>query len=165
MKITNCRRLSGLAVALFLSGPVTSLAAEPGSDQTLVERGRYIVTVSGCNDCHTPGYGLASGEIPESLWLTGDRLGWHGEWGTTYASNLRLLAAQLNETQWVSMTRTLKARPPMPWFNLNRMSVEDSRAVYHYLRALGPAGETAPSYLPPGTPPTPPYIAFPTSGT
>jgi CxxC motif-containing protein (DUF1111 family) len=30
-----------------------ALAANPQ-----VERGKYLVTVAGCNDCHTPGYFL-----------------------------------------------------------------------------------------------------------
>jgi hypothetical protein len=31
-----------------------------------IERGRYLVTITGCNDCHTEGYAEARGEIPES---------------------------------------------------------------------------------------------------
>src|SRR5215212_12212744 len=54
-----------------------------------VERGRYLVKVAGCNDCHTAGYAMAGGKVPESQWLMGDHLGWRGPWGTTYAVNLR----------------------------------------------------------------------------
>ena len=42
---------------------------------SLVERGRYIVATSGCNDCHTPGYAMSEGKVDESLWLTGEKLG------------------------------------------------------------------------------------------
>ena len=62
-------------------------SGEPDSRQ--IERGRYLVKISGCNDCHTAGYAMTGGNIPESQWLMGDKLGWRGPWGTTYPANLR----------------------------------------------------------------------------
>ena len=53
-------------------------------------RERYLITIAGCNDCHTPNYPQSGGKTPEKEWLTGDALGWRGPWGTTYAPNLRL---------------------------------------------------------------------------
>ncbi|EPC03960.1 hypothetical protein L861_01270 [Litchfieldella anticariensis FP35 = DSM 16096] len=155
--VRRCQ-ITGTAGLLALAA-IFAMAEE--ADQALIERGRYLITISGCNDCHTPNYAFADGQVPEELWLTGDILGWYGAWGTTYAANLRLLANSLDEGQWVTMTRTLKTRPPMPWFNLNHMSEEDSRAMYHYIRSLGPAGESAPTYQPPGSEPASPYVAFP----
>jgi len=55
-----------------------------------LDRGRYLVKIAGCNDCHTAGYAETAGKVPEKQWLTGDQLGWRGPWGTTYAANLRL---------------------------------------------------------------------------
>jgi hypothetical protein len=52
-------------------------------------------------------------------------------------------------------------RAPMPWFNVNRMTDEDLRAVYQFIRFLGPAGGPAPAYLPPDQEPDPPYVEFP----
>ena len=52
-------------------------------------------------------------------------------------------------------------RPPMPWFNLRDMSDRDLRAIYGYLKHLGPAGESAPAYVPPDKEPTPPFVQFP----
>ncbi|MGM0744616.1 MAG: hypothetical protein ACQETF_04880 [Bacteroidota bacterium] len=48
------------------------------------------MTVAGCNDCHTDGYLMMDGNIPEEEWLAGSPMGWQGPWRTTYASNLRL---------------------------------------------------------------------------
>ena len=59
-----------------------------------------------------------------------DALGWRGPWGTTYASNLRLFMQGIDEQQWLRLARTLETRPPMPWFNLRRMSEADLRAIY-----------------------------------
>jgi mono/diheme cytochrome c family protein len=139
----------------------TPLEHKSGYDMKTVERGRYLLRTSGCNDCHTTGYLSSEGTTPEELWLTGDALGWRGPWGTTYGSNLRLFADQLTEEQWVAMAKTLKRRPPMPWFNLNAMTAEDLGAMYQFLRYLGPAGKPAPAYVPPDQEPTGPYATFP----
>jgi len=100
-----------------------------GFDMKQVDRGRYLSMTSGCNDCHTPGYLLSEGKVAENLWLTGDRFGWRGPWGTTYAPNLRLLVKGMTEDQWVAFARTLKSRPPMPWFNLNKMQAVWTNSV------------------------------------
>jgi mono/diheme cytochrome c family protein len=126
-----------------------------------VERGHYLVAVAGCNDCHTPDFAIKGGKVPESLWLTGDALGWRGPWGTTYAPNLRLYMQTLPEDDWVKKAKTLTTRPPMPWFNVQRMSERDLRAVYRYVRHLGPAGKPAPDYVPPERTPPHPYVQFP----
>jgi hypothetical protein len=49
----------------------------------------------------------------------------------------------------------------MPWFSLRDMTDEDLRAIYQFVRSLGPGGEPAPAYLPPGQTPSGPYVQFP----
>jgi mono/diheme cytochrome c family protein len=126
-----------------------------------IERGRYVTIIGGCNDCHTAGYASAAGKVPEKDWLMGDSLGWHGPWGTTYAINLRLYMAELSEQDWLTRAKHLETRPPMPWFTLQRMTESDLRAIYRFVRSLGPAGVPAPSYLPPDKTPPKPYIQVP----
>ena len=139
-----------------------AIAAAPGDQSAdAVARGRYLVRIAGCNDCHTPGYGPAAGAVDESLWLTGDRLGFTGPWGTTYATNLRLLLAGMSADDWVAHARAAQARPPMPWFNLQAMTDDDLRAIHAFVTALGPAGQPAPDYLPPGTTAPGPVVQFP----
>jgi mono/diheme cytochrome c family protein len=130
-------------------------------DMKQVERGRYLSRIAGCNDCHTPGYLLSEGKVDEKLWLTGDKFGWRGPWGTTYAANLRLFVQGMTEAQWLASARTLKTRPPMPWFTLNTMKEEDLKAIYRFIRYLGPGGEAAPAYVPPDQEPKTPYALFP----
>jgi hypothetical protein len=67
----------------------------------------------------------------------------------------------MTEEQWVKKGRTLMARPPMPWFNVRDMTNRDLRALYRYIRHLGPAGKPAPEYVPPGKTPSGPYVQFP----
>jgi mono/diheme cytochrome c family protein len=146
-----------LFVAAVIAFPVHAQKA----DDAQIKRGRYLVQIGGCNDCHTPAYPLKGGKVPEAEWLTGDALGWHGPWGTTYATNLRLYFQDLTEDQWVKKAKALNARPPMPWFNVRDMTSGDLRAMYRYIRHLGPAGKPAPAYLPPDKTPPQPYVAFP----
>jgi mono/diheme cytochrome c family protein len=130
-----------------------------GGSATL-ERGRYLVKTTGCNDCHTAGYLPNAGRVEEARWLTGDRLGWQGPWGTTYPPNLRLLAQGLTPEQWLVVARR-PARPPMPWFALRDMTDADVLSIYHFIRSLGPAGEAAPAFAPPGQPVRTPVVKVP----
>lgn len=154
------RGIAVIIVWLMSVGVVNGVFAATG-EQKLVERGRYLSKVSGCNDCHTSGYLLSEGKVPEAQWLTGDSFGWRGPWGTTYATNLRLFMANLSEDEWLVTAKNLKARPPMPWFTLNEMHDDDLRAIYHFVRHLGPGGKDAPAYVPPDQEPAPPYALFP----
>jgi len=153
------RGIAVIIVWLMSVGVVNGVFAATG-EQKLVERGRYLSKVSGCNDCHTSGYLLSEGQVPEAQWLTGDSFGWRGPWGTTYATNLRLFMANLSEDEWLVTAKNLKARPPMPWFSLNEMHDDDLRAIYHFVRHLGPGGKDAPAYVPPDQEPAPPYALF-----
>jgi mono/diheme cytochrome c family protein len=149
----------------ILAAACAALATLPAfADQKAdreIARGRYVVQTAGCNDCHTPGYGLSGGKTPESEWLTGDSLGWQGPWGTTYPANLRLYFNAISEKEWLKRAKSFETRPPMPWFNVHAMSNADLRAMYRYIRHLGPAGKPAPAYVPPGGTVTTPVVTFP----
>jgi mono/diheme cytochrome c family protein len=149
-------RALAVVVAACVAAPAFAQKEDPA-----IARGRYISQIGGCNDCHTPGYGPSGGKVPEAQRLTGDALGWHGPWGTTYPTNLRLYFQELSEAQWLQKAKALTARPPMPWFNVRAMTDADLRALYRYVRHLGPAGKPAPAYVPPGEAPAGPVIEFP----
>src|SRR5262245_47953041 len=114
------RTLSVILALLFAA----AAWAQDKKNSADVKRGRYLVTIGGCNDCHTPGYPISGGKVDEKLWLTGEKVGWRGPWGTTYAPNLRLAAANMTEQQWMTGVRR-EMRPPMPWFNLRDMADKD----------------------------------------
>jgi mono/diheme cytochrome c family protein len=156
----NAAMVAAWALSLGVAAG-TAIAADKGSNDAARARGRYIVTIGGCNDCHTPGFAMSGGKVDEKQWLTGDSLGWRGPWGTTYPVNLRLYMQALSENAWVDKARHLTARPPMPFWALNTMTDRDLRALYRYVRALGPSGDPAPAYVPPNQEPKPPYVTFP----
>jgi mono/diheme cytochrome c family protein len=154
------------ATALLAGVGIASLhgldpGAAPPDRSAMIERGRYLTVIGSCNDCHTRGYAERAGKVPESDWLTGDALGWQGPWGTTYPPNLRRLMAGLDEDAWLTYAKTAQLRPPMPWYQLRAMTDDDLRAIYHFVRALGPAGAPAPAYLPPGATVAGPVVVFP----
>jgi len=157
------RSLAAAFALTTASAAVAQSAAPSGQAKSgpLIERGRYLISIAGCNDCHTPGYIAASGKVDEKLWLTGDTLGWRGPWGTTYATNLRLYMQHHTEASWLKAARTFRPRPPMPWFNVHAMTDQDLRAIYQYIRALGPAGQAVPAYVPPNQKPAGPIVQFP----
>jgi mono/diheme cytochrome c family protein len=91
----------------------TGLQDSTGGYPSQVLYGEHLVTVCGCNDCHTPKKMTEQGPVPDSsLWLSGhpatmpapavDRAdmakrglavtdmltAWVGPWGVTYAPNL-----------------------------------------------------------------------------
>ena len=158
-KIVACAALA----AATLSASWTALAQDAKSaGSSPLARGRYLVVIGGCNDCHTDGYAPRDGNVPEKDWLLGSGpLGFRGPWGTTYPPNLRLTLSKMREDAWVKYAKGLKTRPPMPWFNLNAMSEPDLRAMYRYIKNLGPVGAPAQAYLPPDKEPKPPYIQWP----
>jgi mono/diheme cytochrome c family protein len=154
-----CAR-KGISVLVVLFATL-ALGQPVLAEMSQLDRGRYLAMIAGCNDCHTAGYLLGEGKTPEDQWLTGDAFGWRGPWGTTYASNLRLQLNALSEEQWLARARGLKVRPPMPWYTVNIMQEEDLKAFYQFVKSMGPAGEPAPAYVPPGQEPKTPYALFP----
>ena len=151
--IAGCKALATSA------DPDSPAAAQPSSDDAeLIARGEYMVRMGGCNDCHTPGWNDSAGQLPATQWLTGSPLGNLGPWGTTYPANLRLKIAGMDEQGWLTYSANLHTRPLMPDFALRAMHEDDRRAIYRFIRSLGPAGQPAPAYLPPGQKPSPPYL-------
>jgi len=150
-----------LLFCMSVLAPIVFTSSSPASDEIeVVNRGRYLIRVSGCNDCHTPNYMVTPEAVPESDWLMGTPVGWLGPWGTTYASNLRLSVVDFPEDVWVNMLKTRKANPPMPWINVSFYTDEDARAIYKFIKSLGPKGEKMPAALPPGEIPKTPYFDF-----
>jgi mono/diheme cytochrome c family protein len=152
-----CAVIGGLVVFHFtdsLARPQTPSAQE-------IARGKYLVEITGCNDCHTAGYAESGGKTPEADWLKGDALGYRGPWGTTYPTNLRISMGKLTEAQWMKYAKSLMTRPPMPWFNVRAMNDADLRSIYVYVKQLGTSGQQAPAFLPPGQTPKGPFIQWP----
>jgi mono/diheme cytochrome c family protein len=144
-------------VLLFTAGRAPS-AESVARTSALIERGRSLVAFGSCNDCHTAGWRETDGQIPVSEWMTGQAVGFRGPWGTIYPINVRLWFQEIGEDEWLKDIATRAGHPPMKWTDLRTLSIDDRRAIYRFIRSLGPAGKPAPLDVPPGREPTTPYI-------
>jgi hypothetical protein len=142
-----------LAIGLSSTHAATAHRSDP-----LIERGRYLVASTGCNDCHTAGWRESDGNIPVSQWMTGSNIGLRGAAGTSYPANVRLWFQETDEQQWIFATQTRSALLQMHWHDIRFLAMSDRRAIYRFIHSLGPAGHVAPSYLPPWREPQTPYI-------
>jgi Cytochrome c len=94
------------------SNPAPEKIVAATSAQPPAERGKYLVTAAGCNDCHTPWKMGANGPEPdmtrmlsghpegvklekppklEGMWMaavSNDFTTWAGPWGVSYSANL-----------------------------------------------------------------------------
>jgi hypothetical protein len=135
---------------------------EVNRQQSLViERGRQMVLTMGCNYCHTPDFMIKKSNIPEEDWLTGNTLGFRGPHGTVYPTNLRLLLNDMTEEDWLLLARQMRKDSPMDWVMLSEAVDQDLRAIYKFVKYLGPKGTPALSRVPAGVLPTTQYVDYP----
>lgn len=105
--------ISGFLVSAAASAALLILGAAPAGKgkSAMVERGKYLVATSACNDCHTPKKMGANGPEPDmsrelsghiaakvpapppasGAWpihSNGDLTAWAGPWGISYTRNL-----------------------------------------------------------------------------
>lgn len=130
----------------------------PAPAMSSVDRGEYLVTITGCGDCHTPG--TLYGAPDTTRLLAGSELGWTGPWGTTYPRNLTPDSTGLAAWSEQDIVNALKLGqrpdhtpilPPMPWPTFTNMSDEDLHAIAAYLKTIPAVSHRVPDRLPPGT--------------
>jgi mono/diheme cytochrome c family protein len=162
----NWRRVCAatLTSAAFLSaGFALGDAATKGSPTAApqakrLERGKYLTTICGCNDCHTPGTFFGAPDF--SRQLSGSDLGWQGPWGVSFARNLTP-DRETGIGRWseADITKAIRSGvrpdgsillPPMPWQSFSAMSEEDAAAVAAFLKSLPPISHKSPDDIPPG---------------
>ena len=135
----------------------TATAATMTPEQQIA-RGRYIATITGCNDCHTPG--TLYGAPDMSRQLAGSELGWTGPWGTSYAANITPdMATGIGAYSADDIVNTIRKGvkksgapmlPPMPWPDFASLTDEDAYALAAYLKSVPAVVHKVPANLPPG---------------
>ena len=185
----SCVRYAGLAFVISLASACAAPAPLPAPAAALavqppLERGRYLVTIGACADCHTPFKLGANGPEPDmSRMLSGHPEGlklppaprmsppwawagvgtntaFAGPWGISYAINLTPDAdtglGNWTEEMFMQAMRTGKHMgasrpilPPMPWPAIGKMTDEDLKSVFTYLRSLPPIVNHVPAYADP----------------
>src|SRR4051812_16889913 len=154
------RVLLAFAAFVALAGAVQA--------QTPVERGQYLVTITGCNDCHTPGAMLGQpdakrrlggsdvgfGDPASGVWvggnLTPDKETGLGKWTTA-----EILAAITKG----KMPDGRELSPIMPWPALSHLTSDDANAIATYLQSLPPVSNATPGPFKAGETPGVPYVS------
>ncbi len=156
------RSVLRLAAFCALAAP---LAAQ---GETAVERGRYLATIAGCSDCHTPGGML--GQPDKTRWLGGSDTGFgdpaSGVWiGQNLTPDKETGLGQWTKDQIVAAF-TKGVRPDgrklseiMPWPALSHLSGEDASAIAAYLQSLPPVKNAVPGPYKAGETPAVPYVS------
>jgi mono/diheme cytochrome c family protein len=101
--------------------------------------------------------------LPPGPWFatTAGLTAWAGPWGVSYAANLtpdtNTGMGLWTEEMFLKAMRTGRhygvsrdILPPMPWQGLARLTDEDLKAIYAYLRSIRPVKNRVPYPLPPG---------------
>lgn len=151
-----------VAAAATLSCATTTQKAAPVMTQAQkLERGLYLTTIEGCNDCHTPGTLYGAPDFGRKL--SGSELGWVGPWGTSFARNLtpdmETGLGKWSDDDIVKAVRTGQRPdgtvlvPPMPWQMFSNLTDEDAYAIAAYLKSLPPVSHKVPDKRPPGSKP------------
>jgi mono/diheme cytochrome c family protein len=116
-------------------------------------RGKYLVSIAGCNDCHTPGYFF--GKPDPSRFLGGSEVGFEVPGlGVFHGPNLtpdkETGLGGWTDAQIVTAITTGKRpdgrelAPIMPWRAFANFTREDVSAIVAYLRTLPPVKNKAP---------------------
>lgn len=162
-------RLASQVTRRVLPAAFTALAAAIGSppagaaDSKLVERGKYLVTIGSCTDCHTPGHFLGKPDMTRHL--GGSEVGFEiPGLGVFYGPNLtpddatglgrwseRDIVTAIRKGQRPD-GRTLA--PIMPWAALAELTDSDAKAIAAYLKSLPPVSNKVPGPFGPGEAPT-----------
>ncbi len=146
----------GAAILSLLCPIALPAAAKAATD---IERGRYLVTIGLCNDCHTPGFLL--GKPDNERFLGGSEVGFEvpGE-GVVVGRNLtpdkETGIGEWTEAQIAHTIRTGE-RPDgrilstmMPWQAFASLSDEDAHSIAAYLKTLKPVRNEIPGPFGPG---------------
>ncbi len=142
----------------FLLAPLASSA-----DEAQVARGRYLVSFTGCIDCHTPGYFFGKPDMEHIL--SGSEVGFQMPGlGVFYGPNLtpdpETGLGNWSQAEIVTAIQT-GARPDgrvlapiMPWPGLANLTAEDAAAIAAYLKSLAPVKNKVPGPFGVGEQPT-----------
>jgi mono/diheme cytochrome c family protein len=151
--------LAALALSLVANGGQGAQAADP----TTVARGKYLVTIMSCTDCHTPGYFLGKPDFARAL--GGSEVGFEiPGLGVFYGPNLTPDKATglggWTDQQIVTAITTgvvpsgRQLAPIMPWRAFGNLTKQDAAAIVAYLRTLPPVSNKVPGPFGPNEKPT-----------
>lgn len=150
--------LAALAAAIIGAGRRVDAA-----DQSQVPRGKYLVTIASCHDCHTPGYFLGKPDM--ARFLAGSEVGFEiPGLGVFHGPNLTSDKAtglgNWSADEIVAAIQTGKRpdgrilAPVMPYHAFASLTRDDAHAIAAYLKSLPPVANKVPGPFGPSETPT-----------
>jgi mono/diheme cytochrome c family protein len=132
--------------------PVTAPVPQPDVS-TPAKRGEYLVRMSACTDCHTP---MEKGERMAGFEFAGGFI-FKEPSGNVASTNITPDPSGISyytEETFINMMRTGRVgarqlHPTMRWVEFGRMTDEDLRAMFAYLRTLKPVQHKVDNTEPP----------------
>ena len=153
--------LAAVAIAAVLTFAVLSRAVL--AQDTQIGRGKYLVALAGCNDCHTPGYFFGKPDM--TRFLGGSEVGFEiPDRGVFHGPNLTP-DQETGLGKWsaeeIVTAITTGQRPDgrilapiMPWHAFANLTRQDARAIAAYLKSLPPVKNQVPGPFGPSEKPT-----------
>jgi mono/diheme cytochrome c family protein len=149
--VRNGSRL--LLAAAAVVALVTAAASAEAANKKSIERGKYLVNLGGCFDCHTPGYFLGKPDM--ARYLGGSDVGFEMPGlGVFVGPNLtpdpETGLGKWSEAQIVTALQTGKRpdgrelAPIMPWRAFADLTKSDLHAIAAYLKSLKPVSHQVP---------------------
>jgi mono/diheme cytochrome c family protein len=147
-------RLAFSAVAFLALGTLSAQAAPKQ-----VDRGKYLVTLGGCNDCHTPGYFLGKPDMARFLGgsdVAFEIPGLGAFAGRNITPDKETGIGSWTKAQIVTALTTGKRpdgrtlAPVMPWHAFANLTKRDANAIAAYLQSLKPVSNKVPDPVGPG---------------
>jgi mono/diheme cytochrome c family protein len=142
-----------LALVCAVGSVLSVTAASAQNNKQQVERGKYLVTLASCTDCHTPGYFF--GKPDNARFLGGSEVGFEiPGLGVFHGPNLTpdndSGLGKWTNAQIVTAIKTGKRpdgrelAPAMPWRAFAQMTDADANAIVAYLKSLPPIKNKVP---------------------
>lgn len=128
-----------------------------------VERGKYLVTLGGCSDCHTPGSFFGKPDM--ARYLGGSEVGFEiPHLGVFYGPNLtpdkKTGLGEWTDQQIMTALQTgvtpsrRKLAPIMPYRDFAKLTKSDAQAIVAFLKSLPPVDNQVPGPFGPNEKPT-----------
>ena len=136
---------------------VLGLAGPAAADDAKIARGRYLVSIAGCSDCHTPGGMLGSPDMKR--YLGGSDVGFSIPGQGVFVGQNLTPDAETGIGKWTSeqiVTAIRKGKTPdgwelsgvMPYNSFVNLTDEDAFAIAAFLKSLPPVNNKVVSYKP-----------------
>lgn len=106
--------------------------------------------------------GFDTGTAKNWILFGGDLTSAAGPWGISFSGNIssdptgignwteEQFIRCLREGKWKGLEQGRPLLPPMPWQNFSRLSYEDLRSIFAFLKTTRPVNNTVPQPIPPG---------------